>query len=174
MAPGIQGRGASKKWNYKNQNVATRRFFCCEAIKTCCIDLNFRNLFFCQQQFLPVFLSRLWVSKLNPKILQWHPKFSKPRRYGFALYWNKTICGQHVFLHMAISTVTAMIGQHISLAQKLEVEITRRYLCIVMHTASLRPVAILPQICTVYENVKVLQWKCFTVSPLRSACLAMY
>jgi len=38
-----------------------------------------------------VFLSRFWVSKWHPKILQWHPKLWKPRRYGFALYWSKTI-----------------------------------------------------------------------------------
>ena len=37
-----------------------------------------------------VFLSRFWVSKWHPKILKWHPKFWKPR-YGFALYWSKTI-----------------------------------------------------------------------------------
>jgi len=36
------------------------------------------------------FLTRFWVSKWLPKILQWHPKFWKPR-YGFALYWSKTV-----------------------------------------------------------------------------------
>ena len=50
-----------------------------------------------------VFLSRFWVSKWHPKILQWHPKFWKPR-HGFALYWSKTIWGKHVFLHVAIAT----------------------------------------------------------------------
>jgi len=59
----------------------------------------------------------------------------------------------HVFLHVVIATAAVMIGRHNSLAHKLEAEI------ITVHchaTASLRPVAILPQICTVYENVKAL------------------
>jgi len=50
-----------------------------------------------------VFLSRLWVSKWHPKILQWHPKFWKPR-YGFSLSWSKTIWRKHVFLHVALAT----------------------------------------------------------------------
>jgi len=43
-----------------------------------------------------------------------------------------------------------------------------------MSTASLRPVTILPQICTVWRAKlrKHLQlWKCFTISPLQSDCL---
>jgi len=48
------------------------------------------------------FLSRFWVSKWHPKILQWHPKFWKPR-YGFSLYCDKTIWGKHVLPHMAIA-----------------------------------------------------------------------
>jgi len=72
-----------------------------------------------------VFLSRFWLSKWHPKILQWHPKFWKPGRYGFALYWSKTIWGKHVFLHVAISTAAVMISRHNSLAQKLKAEIIR-------------------------------------------------
>jgi len=78
------------------------------------------------------FLSRFCVSKWHPKILQWHPKFWKPRRYGFALYWSKTIWGKHVFLLVAIAAWDAMIGPHNSLAHKLEAEIIW-YLCMVMH-----------------------------------------
>jgi len=49
------------------------------------------------------FLSRFSVLKWHPKILQWHHKFWKPR-YGFAMYWSKTISDKHVFLHVAIAT----------------------------------------------------------------------
>ena len=70
-----------------------------------------------------VFLSRFWVSKWHPKILEWHPKFWKPR-YGFALYWSKTIWDKHVFLHVAIATDgCSVIGPHNFLAQKLEAKI---------------------------------------------------
>ena len=69
------------------------------------------------------FLSRFWVSKWHPKILQWHPKFWKPR-YGFALYWSKTIWEKHVFLHVAIATDDCnVIGRHNFLAQKMEAKI---------------------------------------------------
>jgi len=54
-------------------------------------------------KFGSVFLSYFWVSKWHPKILQWHPKFWKPR-YGFALYCSKTIWGKHVSLQVAIAT----------------------------------------------------------------------
>jgi len=51
-----------------------------------------------------VFFKPSWVSKWHPKILQWHPKFWKPR-HGFALYWSKMTWGsKHVFLHMAIAS----------------------------------------------------------------------
>jgi len=70
-----------------------------------------------------VFLSRFWVSKWHLEILQWHPKFWKPR-YGFALYWSKTIWRKHVFLHVAIATDgCSVIGRHFFLAQKLEAKI---------------------------------------------------
>jgi len=52
------------------------------------------------------------------------------------------------------------------------------YLCIVMRTASLRPVTLLPQICTVWctklQKHFNAPMKCFTVSPLQSACLALH
>jgi len=61
-----------------------------------------------------------WMSKWHPKILQWHPKFWKPR-YGFALYWSKTIWGKYAFLHVAIATDGwNVIGRRNFLAQKLE------------------------------------------------------
>ena len=70
-----------------------------------------------------LFLSRFCVSKWHPKILPWHPNFWKPR-YGFALYWSKTIWGKHVFLHVAIATDGCnVIGRHIFLAQNLEAKI---------------------------------------------------
>ena len=69
------------------------------------------------------FLSRLWVSKWHPKILQWHPKLWKPR-YGFALYWSKTNWGKHIFLHVAIATDGCnVIGRHNFLSQNLEANI---------------------------------------------------
>ena len=68
----------------------------------------------------PVFLSRFWVSKWRSKILQWHPKFWKPR-YGIAFYSSQTIWGKHVFLHVAIATDSCnVIGRYNFLAQKLE------------------------------------------------------
>ena len=69
------------------------------------------------------FLSRFWVSKWHPKILQWHPKSWKPW-YGFALCWSETIWGKYVFLHGAIATDGCnVIGRHNFLAQKLEAKI---------------------------------------------------
>ena len=69
------------------------------------------------------FLSRFWVSKWHPKTLQWHPKFWKTK-YGFALYWSKTIWDKHVFLHVAIATDGCnVIGRHNFLWQKLEAKI---------------------------------------------------
>jgi len=51
------------------------------------------------------------------------PKFWKPR-YGFALYWSKTIWDKHVFLHVAFATDScSVIGPHNFLAQKLEAKI---------------------------------------------------
>ena len=37
------------------------------------------------------------------RVSEWHPKIWK-LRYGFALYWRKTIWGKRVFLHVAIAT----------------------------------------------------------------------
>jgi len=69
------------------------------------------------------FLSRFWVSKLHPKILQRHHKFWKPR-YDFALYWSKTNWGKYVSLHVAIASDGCnVIGRHIFLGQKLEAKI---------------------------------------------------
>ena len=48
------------------------------------IVLAFRAILSSQTVF---FLSRFWVSKWQPKILQRHPKFWNSR-YGFALYWS--------------------------------------------------------------------------------------
>jgi len=122
------------------------------------------------------FLSRFWVSKWHPKILQSHPKFWKPRRYDFALYWRKTIWGKHVFLHVAVSTATAMIGWHNSLQQNLEAEIMR-IASVHCHAHRLNS-ACCYTAADLYSVRKcestLIQWKGFTVSPLRSACLAMH
>ena len=65
------------------------------------------------------------MSKWHPTILQWHPKFWKPR-YGVVLYWSKTIWRKHVFLHVAIATEGCnAIGRHNFLVQKLEAKIVR-------------------------------------------------
>ena len=45
-APGIQDRGASREWNYKNLNAVTDDFSYCKSTKTFCMDLILRNLFF--------------------------------------------------------------------------------------------------------------------------------
>ena len=129
------------------------------------------------------FLSRFWVSKWHPKILQSHPKIWKPR-YGFALYWSKTIWGgKHVFLHVAVAADGFnVIGRHNFLVQKLEAEIVTYnlwvwYLCIAMRTTLLRPLTILPQICTLccaklrkHFNAVMEVFSCFTI---RSTCLVM-
>ena len=97
-----------------------------------------------------MFLSRFWVSKWHLKILQWHPKFWKPR-HGFALYWSKTIWGgKHVFLHMAVATDGCNVTGWLNfLAQKLEAKIV----CLVtVHCHAHRlawPLTTLPHICTV-------------------------
>ena len=124
----------------------------------------------------PMFLSRFWLSKWPPKILQWHLKFWKSR-YGFALNWSKTIWDKHAFLHVAIATWDAMKGRHNSLAQKLEAEIVRM-VYVHCHAHSLASACF----CTAAnlysvrkcESTLMQLWKCSTVSPLRSACLAMH
>ena len=51
------------------------------------------------------------------------PYILKPR-YGFPLYWSKTIWGKHVFLHVTIATdVCNVTGRLNFLAQKLEAKI---------------------------------------------------
>ena len=111
------------------------------------------------------FLSLFWVWKWHPKILQWHPKFWKPR-YGFALYWSKTIWRKHVFLHVAIATdrFNVIIGRHIFLAQKLEAKIVKAWcLCIVMRTASLPPLTVADLYSMLYETAKALSCNCGSV-----------
>jgi len=70
-----------------------------------------------------VFLSRFWVSKWHPKILQWHPKFWKPR-YGFALYWSKRF-EESMFSRTWPLQQTAATSKDdtIIMAQKLEAKI---------------------------------------------------
>jgi len=48
-------------------------------------------------------------------------------------------------------TAAVIIGRHNFLVQKLEMKIVSM-VCIIMRTASLRPVTILPQICTVWST----------------------
>ena len=102
-----------------------------EAVYHHALRLNASCVFWCTyfvlheyaQQPNPVFLSHFWVSKLHPKILQWHPKFWKPR-YGFALYGSKTIWRKHAFLHVATaSDGYNIIGWHNFLAQMVEAKI---------------------------------------------------
>ena len=118
------------------------------------------------------FLSRFWVSKWHPKILEWHPKFWKPR-YGFVLYWSKTNWGKHIFLHVAIATDGCnVIDPHNFLAQKLEAKIVslvsvHRH----AHRFTSASITMLPQICTVwctklrkYFNAIMEVLSCFTVA----------
>ena len=126
-----------------------------------------------------VFLSRFWVSKWHPKILQWHPKFWTPR-YGFALYWSKTIWDKHIFLHVAVATDGCnVIGRHNFLAQKLEAKIVSlaSLHCHVHRFASASYYTAADFYSMVYATAKAFLmqlWKCFTVSPLQSSCLAMH
>jgi len=110
-----------------------------------------------------VFLSRFWVSKWHPKILQRHLKFWKPR-YGFAMYWSETNWGKHAFLHVATATdgcnrmlgICALSWAPSSFSLLLY---GRRFVqCGVRNC----------------ENTLLQLWKCFTVSPLLSACLVMH
>ena len=115
-----------------------------------------------------VFLSRFWVSKWHPKIMQWHPKFWKPR-YGFALYRSKTNGGKHVFLHVATATdgcncklgICALSWAPPRFGLLLY---CRRFLQYQYGVQSWEN--------TLKETLQL--WKCFTVSPLRSACLVMH
>jgi len=119
-----------------------------------------------------VFLSRFWVSKWHPKILKWHPKFWKPR-YGFALYWSKTIWDKHIFLHVAIAADGCnVIGRHNFLMQKLEAKIVS-LVSVHYHAHHFTPasITILPQICTVWctklqkhFNAIMEVFYCFTVA----------
>ena len=113
-----------------------------------------------------MFLSRFRVSKWHPKILQWHPKFWKPR-HGFALYWSKKNWDKHVFLHVAIATDGCNV-------------IDRRFGICAFSCAPLRFGLLLYRRRFVQYGVRNCEstlmqlWKCFTVSALRSACLAMH
>ena len=92
-------------------------------LKSCFIVWNKRQRKISFNTKVQCFLSHFWVSKWRPKILQWHPKFWKPR-YDFALYWSKTIWDKHVFLHVAIATDGCnVIGRPNFLSQKLEAKI---------------------------------------------------
>ena len=124
------------------------------------------------------FFKSFWVSKWHPKILQWHPKFWKPR-YGFALYWSKTNWDKHVFLHVDIATDGCnVIGRQFSGAEAGS-ENCKFGIC-ALSCAPL-PFGLLLY-CPRFvqygvrncESTLMQIWKCFTVSPLRSACLAMH
>ena len=105
-----------------------------------------------------MFFKPFWVSKWHPKILQWHPKFWKPR-YGFALYWSKTIWGKHVFLHVTIATDCCnVVGRHIFLAQNLEAKIVSLVSahCHAHHFASAPYCTAADLYSMVYETAKAL------------------
>jgi len=124
------------------------------------------------------FFSRFWVSKLHHKILQWHPKFWK-RRYGFALYWSKTIWDKHVFLNLAIATHSCNVTGRQFSGTKVGSENCKFGIC-ALSCAS--PCFGLLLSCSRFvqygvwnrESTLMQLWKCFNVSPLRSACLAMH
>ena len=98
-----------------------------------------------------VFFKSFLGSKWHPKILQCYPKFYKPR-YGFSLYWSKTIWGKHVFLHVAIATDGCnVIGRHNFLAKKLGEKNYKYGICALSCAAPrVGLVTIQPHICTVW------------------------
>ena len=124
-----------------------------------------------------VSLSRFWVYKRHPNILQWHPKFWKPR-YDFALYWSKTIWGKHIFLHLATATdgcnrSTLFFGAEIG-RENCKCGICALHCaprCFGLFLCCRRFVQYGVRKC---ESTLMQLWKCFTVSPIRAACLAMY
>ena len=102
------------------------------------------------------------VSKWHPKILQRHPKFWKPR-YGFALHWSKTIWFSRTWLWQQMAAM--LLADTIFRARKLEAKVVSlvSVQCHAHRLATASCILNLLQLC-----------KCFTVSPLRSACLAMH
>ena len=103
------------------------------------------------------------MSKWHPNILQWHPKFWKPR-YGFALYWSKTIWGKHVFVHVTTATDGCSWKLGVCALSWAPPGFGLLLYC-------RRFVQYGVQNC---ENTSLQLWKCFTVSPLQLACLAMH
>jgi len=91
------------------------------------------------------------------------------------LKWNDL--RKHVFLHVTIATWDAVIGRHNSLAQKLEAEIVK---IVSVHCHMHRFASACCYISAdLYsarkcESTLMQLWKCFTVSPMRSACLARH
>ena len=69
-APGIQGRRATKELNHKNLNAVIRRLIYCKATNTCCMDLIFWNLCWCQHFYVV---------------------YSNARAYAWAWYFTKKI-----------------------------------------------------------------------------------
>jgi len=123
-----------------------------------------------------VFLSRFWVSQWHPKILQWHPKFWKPK-YGYALKWNdlrkacfpaRGYCNGRMQCYRPTQFSGTEFGN----------ENCKYGICAL---SSAPPRFGLSLTCRRFVQYgvrncesNILQlWKCFTVSPLRSACLAM-
>jgi len=112
----------------------------------------------------------VFLSKWHPKILPRHPKFWKPK-YVFALHWNKTIWGKHVFLHVVIATDGCnVIGRHNFLAQKLEAKIVSMVsvYCHAHRLASACYYTAADLYSTVYETAKAFAimevFYCFTVA----------
>jgi len=101
-------------------------------------------------------------------------------RYGFALYWSKTIWDKHVFLHVVIATDGCKVmGRHNVLAQKLDAKIAslvslhchaHRFASATYYTAA----NLYSMVYATAKEFLMQLWRCFTVSPLRSACLAMH
>ena len=138
------------------------------------------------------FLSRFCVSKWHPKILQWHTKFWKSR-YGFALYWSKTIWDKDVVLHVAIATdgFNVTTGRHNFAAQKLEVKIVS-LVSLHSHVHRFASASCYTATCVysmVYETAKALQcnygsdllfhrcdrlaWRCITLQWRQRSAVAV-
>jgi len=122
----------------------------------------------------PVFFSRLWVSKWHPKILQWHPKF-----------WNLDLvltCIEVKRIEESMFSCTWLLQQTAAnirnfLSQKLEAKIVS---LVFVHCHAHRfGLSLCCRRFVQYgvrncESTLMQLWKCFTVSPLRSACLPMH
>ena len=128
-----------------------------------------------------VFLIRFWVSKWHPKNLKWHPKFWKPK-YGFDLYWSKTIWDKHVFLHVAIVFCNRRLQCCRSTkfsGAEVGSENCKFGICALSCAPPRFGLLIYCRRFVQYgvRNCKstfMQLWKCFIISPFRSACLAMH